>query len=625
MKKKKSLKNGAILVHLLHLCECMLLKRTRIFLKSWTLSISLAAGLFLSVTSWGASKQSNSALKASILQCSELFNSIGQLPLSGRLYSEMESGARSTVQVMTPEFFGLDSKENLFQKKTIFLAGVSVSIAPEFRQKVFSRLSDQYKKSQSVTVIADINFALEWLKFIEDAFPDGRAVIIFSEDPDLKRVAQDFKQKKIQHLIVTDLGQHEFYADQVSLWVDLEAYRSKSSLDVYSKLINKEKPQVEATKIYLLKEELKGALPFANSKLNVEEGKEGELIEKDDPVIRNNTDLSQKLSQYILDHKDDPQGRLLPSSKKNLDLSRWIVRQKKMYPGQWWKNLSVEAIRILESYDFPDTQTQAVKNWEKQQIHRTLESNYDKIDLANHTMKEKNPSVMKEWIKKHSNLNPIQWWMSFLDTKKKDPIKDSVDVEILHALLQKKYADSLLLDEKERDDIYIFFAGITLTTLNRYAQLYQYILEHKREVLPRRVLPPQSDSTGLGKWLNNLKLSKPSTWWKYLPQDAIDILEQRNLQGLLLRSDEQWLEYYQKAFFNRDPKKKYMGVFSFLPKDEPNLRALQGWLTRLQRRDPLNWWRPFHPEVQEFLRQRRVLIDNIVEIDDESILLEEDL
>lgn len=117
MKKKKSLKNGAILVHLLHLCEGMLLKRTRIFLKYWTLSICLAAGSFLSVPSWGVSKQSKSALKASILQCSELFNSIGQLPLSGRLYSEMESGARSTVQVMTPEFFGLDSKENLFQKK----------------------------------------------------------------------------------------------------------------------------------------------------------------------------------------------------------------------------------------------------------------------------------------------------------------------------------------------------------------------------------------------------------------------------------------------------------------------------------------------------------------------------
>jgi hypothetical protein len=537
----------------------MLLKQNSFILRTWGLTICLAVGPFLSVSSWGALKESKSPLKVSVLQCSEVFGPFNQRSNSGMEHSGDKSRAKPTVQVMIPESFGWDAQESFFQKKTIFLGGVSVSIAPKFRQSVFLRLRDHYKKSQSVTVISDVNFALEWLKFLEESMPEERAVIVFSEDPDLKRIARDFKQSKIHHLIVTDLGQHEFYADQASLWVDLEAYRSKSSLDIYSKIVKQEKKQGKNPKIYLLKEQLHDALPFAYAKMKIQDSKEDELFEKQEPARISANNLADKLSQYILDHKDDPEGGILPSSKTNPDLIRWISKQKKLHPGQWWINLDKDAIKILEPLGFPETRTQAINVWQKQQDIRTIESKIDELDLEKPTIKERISPSAKDWFK-------------------------------------------------------------SLTTLNRYGQLYRYILEHKSELLPRRVLPPQSDPTGLGKWLNNLKLRQPDDWWQPLPLDAQNILKQRNLQGLLHRSDEQWMDYYQKAFFAKDTNKKYTGVFSFFPKDEPNLRALQGWWDRLQRRDPMNWWRSFHPDVQNFLRQHRVLLDTDPEFYNESVL-----
>lgn len=604
----------------------MLLKRTRLFLKYWNLSISLAKGSILSLVSVAIFSLAFCFTETSLAQmemqlshienvkCEELFTS-ARFKKIDKSNGRKSRSAEPLVNVFSAESFIGEGGNSFFQKKPLILGGVSISIAAQFRELVFTRMQHLYKDSTSVTVISDIGFAYEWLRFLEEAYPQQKVELIYPEDTDVEKIAKAFRKKRIQHLIVMDLSQSQFYADQASVWVDFDPYRSTNSIDVYKNILKKDHDNFKSVAIYLLKEIFKdaSAWPLAYTK-----AKFHKPIKMDPPEKK--MDLAKVMSDYIIHHKDDPRGHILPTRMIDVSLIQWMLRQKKIYHGEWWTRLTQEAIDVLKEFEYPQTAAEAEEVFIRKQSSNYLVSHLDDADFAQPSVDKKIPIQIMRWLKVQKSLDPFHWWKLLTEEA-----KQSLENQGLLLLLKNKFNEFKELPRSKKQKIVQEFSSFSIRTFIRYGQLYRYILEHKDEKFDRRVLPPQSDPTGLGKWLNNLKLRSPQDWWQPLPADAQQILQQRNLQGLLLRSDEQWLEYYQKAFFNRDPKKKYIGVFSFFPKDEPNLKALQGWLTRLQRRDPLNWWRPFHPEVQEFLRQRRVLIDNDLEFDDESILLEEDI
>ncbi|MCB9027401.1 MAG: DEAD/DEAH box helicase family protein [Bdellovibrionaceae bacterium] len=148
-----------------------------------------------------------------------------------------------------------------------------------------------------------------------------------------------------------------------------------------------------------------------------------------------------------------------------------------------------------------------------------------------------------------------------------------------------------------RNQLYNFWIKTRKTSNERFEELDSFVRTHQR--LPSQVAKNPKEKP-LGDWLSGIKSRDPVSWYQNLSEDAIKILESKNLLGRQIKTK---IERFKEL-------DSFVRTYRRLPSQvakNPKEKSLGGWLNAYKNRNLESWYQGLSEDVIKILESKNLL------------------